>query len=175
MNFNLSRFVFVLLILCSIFLFSTACHKGRQAPADLPKLYRCVIHLTQENQPVSDALISLRSTDSGNKQWVVGGASDETGKAEIFTDIYFKGAPAGEYKVVVTKTEVITPSMPAVLPENEEERTKILNRIEAGTKEYSVIAAQFSDVKTTPLIINVQEKENEVSLELDANVTKSAR
>ncbi|MDR0609202.1 MAG: carboxypeptidase-like regulatory domain-containing protein [Planctomycetaceae bacterium] len=175
MNFNLSRFVLVFLILCLIFRFSTGCYKGRQTPAGLPKLYRCVIHLTQENQPIPDAMVSLRSVDSGNKQWSISGSTDETGKAEIFTELYFKGVPAGEYKVVVSKTEVIVPPTPAVLPENEEERTKILNRIESETKEYSVIAAEFSDLKTTPLTINVQEKETEVSLELGAKVTNRTR
>ncbi|MDR0611674.1 MAG: carboxypeptidase-like regulatory domain-containing protein [Planctomycetaceae bacterium] len=175
MNFNLSRFVLVFLILCLIFRFSTGCHQGRQAPADLPKLYRCVIHLTQENQPLPDAMVSLRSVDSGNKQWSISGSTDETGKAEIFTELYFKGAPAGEYKVVVSKTEVIVPPTPAVLPENEEARTKILNRIEAETKEYNVVAAEFSNAKTTPLIINVQEKETEVSFELGAKITKPVR
>ncbi|MDR3199706.1 MAG: carboxypeptidase-like regulatory domain-containing protein [Planctomycetaceae bacterium] len=151
------------------------CHKGRQVPTDLPKLYRCVIHLTQENQPVPDAVISLRSVNSGDKQWAIGGSTNETGKAEIFTETYFKGVPSGEYKVVVSKTEIIIPPTPAVLPENEEERTKILNRIEAETKEYSVVASEFSDVKTTPLKINVQEKETEISFELGAKVTKSIR
>ncbi|MDR1269841.1 MAG: carboxypeptidase-like regulatory domain-containing protein [Planctomycetaceae bacterium] len=117
MNYSLSRFV--LLIFCSIFLFSTGCPSGRQAPPDLPKLYRCVIHLTQENQPVPDAILSLRSVNFGNKQWTIGGSTDETGKAEIFTETYFKGVPAGEYKIIVSKTEVIIPPTPAVLPENE--------------------------------------------------------
>jgi len=71
----------------------------------MPDLYPVTIMVTQENAPLTDALIDLVPSD-GQNAWGAGGKTDAQGVAIMFARPDFKGAPIGKYKVVVTKKEI---------------------------------------------------------------------
>ena len=82
--------------------FGSGCSK-HPVPPGLPKLYSCVVTITQEGQPVSDATVSLILND-GSRPWAISGSTNASGVATMQTQAHFTGAPAGIYKVCVFKT-----------------------------------------------------------------------
>jgi hypothetical protein len=148
----------------------TGCNSGRKKPEGLPKLYRCVINLTQEDSAVNDALVTLRAGDAASGAWTYSGRSDKNGKAVIFTDGYFEGVPAGEYKVLVSKVELEEPPLPEVLPTDRKELSKVYEKIEAGTKQYNTVSPEYSSEKKTALAVTVLKKKNEFSFDLGKKI-----
>ena len=53
------------------------------------------------------AIVSLAPEDADLRQWSISGSTDASGVVTIRTNSNFVGAPAGKYKVVVQKTEVV--------------------------------------------------------------------
>ncbi|MDR3197731.1 MAG: hypothetical protein LBU34_07660 [Planctomycetaceae bacterium] len=149
--------------------FSMGCGNERRRPEGMPKLYRCTLRLTQEGIPLANAVVSLHSV-SQTFSWTVGGRTDENGTAEIFTDSYFKGVPEGDFKIVVHKSEIVTPKPPDVLPQSEEEISRIFTHINRNIHEYSLVDIQFTDVKKSPLILTVKKSKNNETFELGEKV-----
>jgi hypothetical protein len=146
---------YVHFLLITIFLIG--CKQGRVPPPGLPKLYQCTINLTQEGVPLSGASILLQPlSPPQGRNWTVSGFSDETGKAEIYTNGYFRGAPQGNFKVIVSKTETVTPTFPNIMPTDPRERAKLERRIENETKIYKIVADKFSEPETTPLEMEIK-------------------
>jgi hypothetical protein len=91
--------IFILILGCS----------SQQLPDDLPKLYPCKITVTQNEKPLTGASVLLHLTDSsagnGGKSWIPMGLTDENGVAVIKTNARYGGAPLGNYKILVNKTE----------------------------------------------------------------------
>ena len=81
--------------------------KGQKRPEGMPDLVPATFKLVQEGTPLEGAEVHLFTTTHG---FGVYGKSNAEGIVELktHTDDYL-GAPAGEYKVTVTKVE-ITPS-----------------------------------------------------------------
>ena len=52
-------------------------------------------------------MVSLRPENAADVQWTVNGRTDAEGKATIVTHGQFPGAPAGKFKVCVTKVESV--------------------------------------------------------------------
>jgi len=146
------------------------CSSGRVPPAGFPRLYSCIIKITQEGEPLVDAMVKLHM-QSDSIKWTVNGKTDETGTATIYTDGYFKGVPAGEYKVTVEKLETVIPPLPEVLPTNEEKLMQLHNQQEANTREYRLTDPIYCKVDSTPLLISVDKKKTEASF----NVGKKYR
>jgi hypothetical protein len=150
-------------------LFFNGCGDGRKRPEGMPKLYRCILHFTQESVPLENAVISLHPV-SQTFAWTIGGRTDKKGTVEIFTDAYYKGAPEGDFTVVVHKSEVISPKPPDILPQNDNEITRIMNEINKNTHEYSYIDTQFTDVKKSPLTLTVKKSKTDETFELGKKV-----
>ncbi|MDR2438434.1 MAG: hypothetical protein LBE12_03550 [Planctomycetaceae bacterium] len=145
--------------------FLSGCGGGRVPPQGMPTLYPCSIQITQKNQPLTDAVVSLHST-SENFPWTINGRTDEKGQAEIFTHGYFKGAPAGDFRVTVDKLETVIPPLPDIMPTSESELTKLFDKREAEIKEYRLVDIRFTQAESTPFSINVNKKMGVVSLDI---------
>ena len=143
----------------------SGCSQGRVPPPGLPRLYQCIITVTQGGEPLAGAMIILHSQDTP-LNWTVNGKTDEKGEAIIFTDGYFRGAPAGEYKVTVDKLESVTPPTPDVLPTNPLELERLYNRLEAETKEYRYVEPTYVRVDSTPLSITVDARRTTASFDV---------
>ena len=80
----------------------SAC-KREHRPAGLPKLMPCEIAVVDvDGSPLSGAGVTLIAID-GDIPWAAIGLTDENGVATIAVNNQYKGAPAGKYKVVLTK------------------------------------------------------------------------
>jgi hypothetical protein len=131
--------------LCLIPLLSGCWDSSR--PSDLPVLYPCTLTLVQEGRGLADAFVMLYPVDSKSR-WVVAGNTDQNGNVLLNTHGKFPGVPAGEYKVVVTKTE------------------------QTGQIEiFSLIEKQYTDVSTTSLTMTVKTGRNAETF----NVGKAVR
>ena len=150
-----------LLLLVSTF----GCHSGRVPPQGMPKLYPCAINITQEDEPLAGAIVKLYP-QGDTFHWTVTGKTDETGTAVIYTDGYFKGAPAGEYKITVDKCETVSPPLPVVLPTNTVALEKLYNWQEAETKNYCLVEPVYGKTDSTPLSISVDKKKTEASFDV---------
>jgi len=78
---------------------------GKKKPDGMPTLYSCEIKVVQDGKPLPGAVVNLVSAD-GSVKWVVGGGTNDAGIAKMFTHGDFPGAPAGQYKVTITKTVI---------------------------------------------------------------------
>ena len=143
----------------------SGCSKDRALPPGMPKLYPCTLKITQEGEPLVSAIVKLHSQGEPIA-WTVSGKTDETGTVIIFTDGYFKGAPAGEYKITVDKLESVAPPMPAVLPTGEAELQALYNKQEAETKEYRLVEPVYCKVDSSPLSISIDKKKTEASFDV---------
>jgi len=171
-RFLLKRLTLITPLLIAVFFIG--CGDARKRPEGMPKLYRCTLNFTQKGEPLADALVSLYPV-SQTFSWTISGRTDEKGKAEIFTDSYFKGAPEGDFKVVVYKSEVETPKVPDVLPQNDNEIEKIFDKINKNTHEYSHVDIQFTDAKQTPLTLTVKKSKTNETFELGEKVRVKIR
>jgi hypothetical protein len=145
----------------------SGCGSKRVPPEGMPTLYRCSVQITQNGQPLTDAVVTLHST-SEHFPWTINGRTDEKGQAEIFTHGYFKGAPKGNFKVTVDKLETVIPPLPEVMPTSEQELTELFNKREEEIKEYRLVDVMFTQEESTPFFINVNKKMGVISLDLSS-------
>ena len=131
----------------------------------MPTLYPCVITITQEGEPLAGAMVRL-FPQGFSLDWTVSGMTDDTGTAIIHTDGFFRGVPAGEYKVTVEKSETVEPPMPDVLPTNEIELQRLFNRLEEERRSYRLVDPGYGSVDSTPLSITVGTRRTEASFDV---------
>ena len=94
-------FVAAILCLCAIV---CGCSKGPKKPADLPKLNPTTATVTYDDgTPVDGATVALLASQTGGRTWNLTGVTDAAGQVTFKTDGNWDGAPAGEYRVIVTK------------------------------------------------------------------------
>jgi 5-hydroxyisourate hydrolase-like protein (transthyretin family) len=132
------RILFSLTLFCT--LFSVSGCKDSSRPEDLPKLFPCVITITQEGKPLEEASVELVAADQNNAKYKSLTITDTEGKANMSTYGH-KGVPAGKYKVVVTKN--IQDDF--IYKEDEDGERELVSY-----KTYRAVEPQFSNAKTTP-------------------------
>ncbi len=94
-------FVAAILCLCAIV---CGCSKGPKKPADLPKLNPTTVTVTYDDgTPVDGATVAFLASQTGGRTWNLTGVTDASGKLTLMTDGNWAGAPAGDYRVIVTK------------------------------------------------------------------------
>ena len=144
------------ILLTAVILLMTGCG-GPPRPADLPPLYQCTITVTQDGKPLGAASVMLVSEDHSFK-WVVAAPLDESGTGKVFTQGLFPGAPEGEYKIVISKEEVITEQIgPAVVRQGEfGEETITPNAVTV----VSLVEKDYTKAETSPLRITIAKKGN---------------
>ncbi len=93
--------VAAILCLCAIV---CGCSKGPKKPSDLPKLNPTTVTVTYDDgSPVDGATVAFLSSQTGGRTWNLTGVTDASGKLTLMTDGNWAGAPAGDYRVIVTK------------------------------------------------------------------------
>ena len=154
-----SKPIFSLCLIVSLVLLAGC---GQKMPDGMPKLYHVTIIVTQENKPLADALVSLRSVDTAaTGTWTIGGRTDTNGSVELFTE-GFRGAPLGKFKVVLIKQ--VTEGMEAL-------ETALNSRgdvaaAQKGVKIWSMVKEEYNNQSQTPLEVEITAGAK--TLELDA-------
>lgn len=137
------------LFLCLVF-FMSGCLQ-RPKPDGLPRLYPCVIVLTQEGTPLVGADIQLKAKN-GSCPWPVGGKTDVDGRAVIVTYGQHKGAPEGTFAVSVSLRET--------------EITREKGSPTAAIRHYSLVEESFTQPETTSLEIEIKTSSNTRTFDL---------
>ena len=89
-----------MLLLCIVLI--AGC--GQSRPAGMPPLYGCVLtFLYEDGSPVDSASVILSPEDTELRRWGYSGFTDASGRVTIYTHGDFPGAPAGTYKVTISK------------------------------------------------------------------------
>lgn len=117
---------------------------GPKQPDGMPKLYPCVLNLTQDGKPAEGFEVQLVSKGE-TIPWMIGGVSDAQGTVKIVANGNFDGAPAGLFAVVIHKT------LTEGVDQSAEVQTKPI-------KIYTLIEEKFNSEKTTPLEIKIEGK-----------------
>jgi len=85
-------------------------------PDGLPPLFPVTLTILLDDQPIDSALVILYTEDKAIANWTIGSVTDADGKAIIVTHGQFRGAPAGKFKVCVSKRELPRSSMGSDMP-----------------------------------------------------------
>jgi len=115
-------------------------------PEGLPELHPVTLEFTQAGAPLAGASVQLVPVDTSNT-WVSGGGTDSSGKVSVQTHGKYDGAPAGKYKVCVTKMETegeaggLDPANP--------------NAAASTQKVFTLVDPQYTVQNTTPLEIEI--------------------
>lgn len=104
---KMKHIIFAIVLLC-LFI---GCNE-QKLPSDMPELIQCTVTVIQDGKPLPDATVVFQNTDVLTR-FVVGGRTDAKGVAVIRTDARYDGAPAGNYKIGVSKIEVSKIPLPA--------------------------------------------------------------
>jgi hypothetical protein len=124
-------------------------------PDGLPKLYPCVITVTQNGDPVADVSVQLISKQESI--WPVTGITNTSGNAKLVTYGQFPGAPLGDYTVVFSKTTTVS--------------LKQGNEFQSGiTEVYSLINVEHTQPETSKLEMSIEKGTNQKTFELGAPV-----
>lgn len=162
------RFALFCLLLLSMPLIAGC--TGAKKPADLPELYPVKITVIQDGKPLADASVTLNDPTSASR-FVVGYKTDAKGVAELHTDGKFKGAPAGKYKVLISK--VYAPEMDPneVPPEDPEARKEYDARMaELTAQQAETVAVEYKRPTTTPAEIEITSAGLETTIDVGEKV-----
>lgn len=145
---------------------------GKKKPEGLPSLEPTTLTFTVDGKGLANANISLQPVDNKSNKWVPSGKTDASGKVELQTGGPFKGAPVGEYKVVVSADEEIDygedgppPSRDDAQAYEDWSRKSDPNK----WKRYSPVDAKYTNMADTPLSITIQAGKNAQEFDLGAS------
>jgi hypothetical protein len=174
--------LFVTLLTVALVLSVPGCG-GKKLPPGMPDLYPATITITQENQPLGDAIVMLASADK-SVQWSAVARTNAQGVAILETGGQYKGVPAGTYKVTVTKQEIERPPDPyadAPDPKVDQDKyqewymkneAKIAAASRVQPKVTSVVDLVYDSVEKTPLTVTVEaKKKNDFTLDVGKAVS----
>jgi len=145
---------------------------GKPKPDGMPELIPAIVVVTQNGAPLGDAALTLTSAD-GSCKWAVGGRTDAQGRATLYTQGDYKGAPEGTFKVGVSKFEIKVkegavdeegnPFQPS--PE-QAKNPKLLDARFAESK--SLVPSDCENAQTSPLEVTIAKGAKEVTLDVPA-------
>ena len=141
-------------LFCPSLLLTIGCGPSNR-PEGLPSLSPCTITVTQQEKPLADASVQL--IPKFESPWPVTGLTDASGNAVMVTYGQFKGAPLGEYTVVITKNESKSEG-------NADEYSSGITEI------FSLVDVQYTKPETSTLEITVEKKRNTKKCELGGPV-----
>ena len=128
---------------------------GDNLPDGLPKLYPVTLHIKLDGQPLTDALVLLHTENEEIAKWTVGSYTDSEGNAILVTHGQFRGAPAGRFKVCVSKQGV----PPEIQEQIDANRTSVVATAPtmgmAMPKSIEYVDPIFRSPDSTPLEIEV--------------------
>jgi len=116
---------------------------GEPRPDGLPELFPVTLTFTQEGEPCVEAIVTL--IPESDSPWGTGGITDANGRVAVRTHGKFLGAPAGRYRVTISKTESgVAGPAPADMFTVQTIQT------------FHLIDPTYADFASTPLIIEVE-------------------
>jgi hypothetical protein len=137
-----------------------------QLPPGLPKLYPVTITIVQDGQPLNGASVVIVNEDYASSSWAAGGVTNEKGQVKLRTEGKYSGAPAGKYKVTVTKIDVPEIELPEDSSSPEYERkTK-----EIQDKTFYLVEDKFTKLNTTPLKLEITPTSKNIDLDVSPAV-----
>lgn len=146
---------------------------GQKTPSDMPKLYPTTIAITQEGAPVEGASVQLVKPDDLNYKWLAGGVTDAKGRCEIQTHGKYKGAPEGEFAVIVYKTTVAESETRKNVPEPSDPKEAMAWNEKVASEETATdeIDQKYKKADTTDLRVVVAAGKNETTFEVGPKVS----
>ena len=158
--------------LAASLLFAVGCG-GQKTPPDMPKLQPTTIVITQEGAPCEGASVQLVKPDDLNYKWLAGGVTDAQGRCEILTHGKYKGAPEGEFAVVVYKTirgeSETRKNVPE--PSDPKEAMEWNEKVAAEETATDEIDQKYKKADTTDLRVTVKSGKNEETFEVGPKVS----
>jgi hypothetical protein len=148
---------FYVLVTILIFLVCSGCSNDNR-PKDFPRLYPVTLTITQDDQPLDNALVLLYAENEVDARWTVGSRTDAQGKAIIMTHGQFRGSPAGKFKVCVMKSESSDAGTDASSPAPLSVYGDMTNTRSVVPKITNLVDPLFANPKSTPLEIEVLPK-----------------
>jgi len=139
----------------------SGCQKVSQ-PANLPPLFPLTVTVLQEGAPVEGAFVRILPEKEG-VPWSCGATTDANGNAAIKTVVEFRGAPAGKYKVLISKMEI--PKQTATDLSNLD--TPITSE---ASENVNLVDVKYSMPQTTTLVVNVEKGQPNVTFDVGAPV-----
>ncbi len=146
---------------------------GQKTPPDMPKLQPTTIVITQEGAPVEGASVQLVKPDDLNYKWLAGGVTDAQGRCEIKTHGQYKGAPEGEFAVIVYKTTVAESETRKNVPQPSDTKEAMAWNEKVASEEVATdeIDQKYKKADTTDLRITVKSGKNEETFDVGAKVS----
>ncbi|MDR2757354.1 MAG: hypothetical protein LBC20_16775 [Planctomycetaceae bacterium] len=133
-----------ILILIFFSLFSYGCNFDSPTPAGFPqKFVSCELVILQESHPLEQAFVKLIPVNETEKDWSIGGYTDDKGAVIPYTYGKWKGVPPGNYKITINK----------------------INENNKGVA-FSFVELQYTQPKTTPLNLEVTKGKINQTLEV---------
>ena len=131
----------------------------QQLPADMPRLYPVSVVMTQEGNPLIDALVSFAPLDTASP-WSAVGKTDANGIVSPYTHGQYEGLATGKYKVCVVKSERVEKSSDALPPMPTDPSGKELWRqkvqqMKATGEVFMLVNKKYSSPTTTDLEVEV--------------------
>jgi len=127
----------------------------------MPPLHPTALTLTQEGVPLAGASVTLSPQDASNSQWSLGGSTDSNGVLNVQTQ-GFKGAPAGTFKITVSKTETEGTAVAA----GTSDRGGAKPAAGGGTKSFHLVDKKYRSAGTTDLTLEVKAGRNAQTFDL---------
>ncbi|MBQ7110330.1 MAG: hypothetical protein IJO06_03825 [Thermoguttaceae bacterium] len=146
---------------------------GQKTPPDMPKLQPTTIVITQDGAPCEGASVQLVKPDDLNYKWLAGGVTDAQGRCEILTHGKYKGAPEGEFAVIVYKTIKGESETRKNVPEptDPKEAMEWNEKVAAEETATDEIDQKYKKADTTDLRITVKSGKNEETFEVGPKVS----
>lgn len=149
---------------------------GEKRPPGMPHLYPVSVTVVQEGTPVEGALVTLISEERDLAAWGPGGMTSSNGIASLVTNSKYKGAPAGTFKVVVSKKETEKHPHPewADLPDGDPKFIQYRNE-SMKLKTYEYIELKYGQLVETPLSVTITKDSRVFTLDVGKPIHNAAK
>ena len=145
------QFVFAAIL---VLVATSACNQKKK-PADMPQLFPCEITVVQDGKPLEGATVNL-TADGTSLRFTVAAKTDKNGVAKIKTDIDWPGAPAGKYKVCISKVVAPEVDNTTPIPSDPVEYAAYQKKLaESSAQTKSLVDSKYLRPHTTPESIEV--------------------
>ena len=139
------------------------------APHGFPQVVPCTIIVTKDNVPLPQVMIKLVS--EGGKEWLTAATSDPSGVTELRTmlgDYVQKGAPPGQYKVVLSQIPQVKSryTQQQLFDMSQAEKDAENLRRQKEIAESRSFPVEFENAETTPISIDVTQPQTEIPLDV---------
>ena len=149
--------------------------KQKPRPVGFPDLFPCTIKVTQNDQPLEGASVRLLP-ESGSFEWIISGTTDASGMAKIFTHADFAGAPAGTFKVIISKNEMEPSKL--VQPEDkmsDEWKEWFGKWQEEKLATFRYVKPEYDNVNTTPHSITIAKGKNTATFDVGEAIKEEVK